>query len=89
MGKSNFNNPDAPISNLETDSEDLGKYIFIDEYGNVTQIPKVKKTLEQYYPNNPSNVDELLVDVEVIGVTDTIAMGVGDNVMAYSKMPNV
>ena len=63
----------------------LGVYAFVDKDGNVTQIKKDKKDTEKYYPNEPSKVDTVLGDVWVIGVSDDIAMGVGDEVMAYAK----
>jgi hypothetical protein len=74
--------PDIKKSKL---NKNLGVYTFIDEDGNVTQIKKEKKSRQKYYPNEPSAVETVIGEIYVIGVTDDIAMGIGDNVMAYAQ----
>lgn len=78
--------------------KNLGVYVFIDEDGNVTQIKKSKKTIEKYYPNEPTKVDQvdptepvvigILYDVPSAGPqSEGTAMGVGDEgggTMAYA-----
>ena len=87
MGRSNFpgDEPQAPQTTKAKLNKKLGVYTFIDEDGNVTQIKKDKKTTTKFYPNEPSKTDKIVGDYAVIGVSDTIAMGVGDSVMAYAE----
>jgi len=67
-------------------------HIFIDEYGNVTQIKKEEKSRLKYCPD-PKYPQTDLIDNCVIGVSDEwagecsdgTAMGVGDFLMAYAK----
>jgi len=88
MARSNFpgTKPQAkPQQQKAKLDKKLGVYTFVDEDGNVTQIKKVKKSITKYYPNEPSNVDKIVGDYAVIGISDTIAMGIGDDVMAYAE----
>lgn len=86
MSKSNFNkNNTTPETSKVKLNKELGVYIFIDEDGNVKQIQKEKKDRKKYYPNIPTKVDDIIGDVYVIGVSDTVAMGAGDNTMIYAK----
>jgi len=69
MAQSNFNtNTNNTTTEKAKLDKNLGIYIFVDEYGNVTQIPKAKKVPPKYYPNDPSKVDSIVGDVFVIGV---------------------
>jgi len=89
MAQSNFprrgTGPAIPETPKSPIIPKLGVYTFIDEDGNVTQIKKEKKEITMYYPNTPSKIETVIGDVFVIGVSDTIAMGIGDNTMAYAK----
>lgn len=69
MARSIFNKDINITTSTETDlNKNLGIYVFIDEYGNVTQIPKEKKVPPKYYPNDPSKIDSIVGDVLVIGI---------------------
>ena len=87
MGKSNINNTNTADTKKTKAvlNKNLGVYTFIDEDGNVTQIKKEKKNKKKYYPNEPTKVDEVIGEIYVIGVSESIPMGVGDNVEAYAK----
>ena len=91
MGKSSLPNrkttsaKDIPEITKSKLNKNLGVYTFIDEDGNVVEIKKEKKSIKKYYPNEPTKVDNVIGDVYVIGISDTIAMGVGDATMAYAK----
>ena len=65
--------------------KETGVYIFIDDQGNVRQVTKEKKTLDKFYHDKPTAVDNIIGDVWVIGVSDDIAMGVGDETASYAK----
>lgn len=86
MTRSNLSKPNE-IKNVAKIlfDKNLGVYTYIDENGNVTQIKKEKKDRKKYYPNAETNVEGILGDVYVIGVSDTVAMGVGDDTMAYAR----
>lgn len=69
MARSNFNkDTNNTTSGKAALDKNLGVYVFVDEYGNVTQIPKEKKVPPKYYPNDPSKVDSIVGDVFVIGI---------------------
>lgn len=87
MARSNFpgNTGQNPTSSKAKLNKNLGVYTFIDEDGNVRQIKKEKKSITKYYPNAPSKVETIVGDYAVIGVSDTVAMGVGDDTMAYAE----
>jgi hypothetical protein len=65
-------------------------HVFVDEFGNVTQIKKEKKKRRKYYidPNFPA----VTINECVIGVEDEfsgpcsygIGMGIGDDLFAYA-----
>lgn len=68
-----------------------GTHIFLDEYGNVTQIKKVDKSRLKYYID-PEVPDTIAPYFCVIGVSDEesgpcsygeFALGIGDTMMAY------
>lgn len=88
MGRSNFPGKkpqEIPQQKKAKLNKKLGVYTFIDEDGNVTQIKKEKKSITKFYPNEPSEVDKIIGEYAVIGVSDTVAMGIGDNIMAYAE----
>jgi len=69
-----------------------GVYVFLDEYGNVTQIKKVDKSRLKYYidPEIPETAHPYFC---VIGVSDEesgpcsygeFALGIGDTMMTYA-----
>lgn len=67
-------------------------YIFVDEFGNVTQIKKEdKKTRSKYYIDLALKND--FIEPCVIGVSDEkngecslgIGLGIGDNTFAFAK----
>jgi len=79
-------NSDATLSGI-TDI-----HHFIDESGNVSQIPKIKKNRYKYYID-PDTPDRILPQNCVIGVSDEqsgpcsfgVALGLGDDTMGLAK----
>jgi hypothetical protein len=67
-------------------------HVFVDEYGNVTQIKKEAKPRLKYCPD-PKYPQTELINICAIGVSDEewgecsdgTAMGIGDYRMAYAK----
>lgn len=59
MAQTNFGSSGNSTSKKPVFDKNLGVWIFIDEDGNVTQIKKSKKTLEKYYPNEATKIDEV------------------------------
>jgi len=65
---------------------------FMDENGNVSQIPKIKKTRYKYYID-PDTPDRIIIENCVIGVSDEesgpcsfgVALGLGDDTMCLAK----
>jgi len=65
---------------------------FIDENGNVSQIPKIKKIRYKYYID-PDTPDRIITESCVIGVDDEesgpcsfgVALGIGDDTMCLAK----
>jgi len=66
----------ATTNSLPTQEPNLGIYNFIDESGNLTEIKK-KKRKNSPVPTE-ANLEELVAEPTVIGVSDTIPMGCGD-----------
>jgi len=77
--------PEVPATEKIKLTPELGVYTFIDKDGNVKQIEKEKKTNTKYYPNTPSKVEIIVEEYAVIGISDTVAMGIGDQTMAYAE----
>ena len=83
MGATNTNV--SGVTNLDV-------HIFVDEYGNVTQIKKQSKPRLKYCPD-PKYPQTALINICVIGVSDEewgecsdgTAMGVGDILMTPAK----
>ena len=71
MARSNFPGKKISVTPQQIKAKldkNLGVYIFIDEDGNVTQIKKKKKSITKYYPNEPSNVENIVGDYLIIGI---------------------
>jgi len=71
MARSSFSGSKYPQTNTTNNTDSVkkhGVYIYVDESGNVEQIKKDIKKTKKYYPNTPSNVDNVIGDVFVIGV---------------------
>lgn len=84
MGRSSLN---AKVTNKV--KKDV--HIFVDKDGNVEQIEKKEKDRLKYYID--PTYSDMVLDYCAIGINDEesgecsygIAMGVGDNLMAYAK----
>lgn len=64
-------------------NKNTGVFTYVDEFGNVRQIRKEKRATKKF-TQEPSNIDKIIGVPTVIGVSDTIPMGIGDYLMAYA-----
>lgn len=93
FNRDSVNTPINVLSGTTSGNTNLDVYIFVDEFGNVTQIKKESKSRLKYYVD-PTSVPETITPSCVIGISggidspdcsEGIGLGVGDNYFALAK----